>query len=117
MVLIKPFSRVGPWAVREKKRDHLTLCITAPNSVPCIYLRDLEPWIPQQESGHEDPRHHPSSLGKEKRRQAERMELGQASQFPGTFPRRAPGLHSALPEDHSCFFQDLQSTLAAPSQP
>lgn len=28
----------------------------------------------------------PSSLGKEKRRQAERMERGQASQFPGTFP-------------------------------
>ena len=23
----------------------------------------------------------------------------------GPSPRRAPGLHSALPEDHSCFFQ------------
>lgn len=48
----------------------------------------------------------PSSLGKETRRQAE--SKGQGGKPPNSqrpSPRRAPGLHSALPEDHSCFIQ------------
>lgn len=88
MVLIKPFFQAGSLD-RQRKRDHLSLCITAPYSVPCTYLRDLEPWIPSRNQAMKTPDTIPSSLGKETRRQAESMERGgggQASQFPGTFP-------------------------------
>lgn len=75
MVLIKPFFQAGSLD-RQRKRDHLSLCITAPYSVPCTYLRDLEPWIPSRNQAMKTPDTIPSSLGKETRRQAESMERG-----------------------------------------
>lgn len=62
---------------RERYREHLSLCIPAPNPVPCIFKKSGV----QQELGHEDPR----TPTLEARRQAEILGRRQAS-FSGTLP-------------------------------
>lgn len=78
MVLIKPFFQGGSLArERERYREYLSLCIPAPNPVPCIFKK---PGV-QQELDHEDPR----TPTLEAKRQAEILGRGQAS-FSGTLP-------------------------------
>ena len=96
---------MGPWPEREKERSPEALHHSTQLCTLYIFKRPgtLDS---QQESGHEDPRHHPLLIRQGEKEASRKNGAGdKPPNSQGLSPRRAPGLHSALPEDHSCFFQ------------
>lgn len=98
---------MGPWPDRKERSPealhHSTLLCT-------LYIFKRPGTLDsQQESGHEDPRHHPLLIRQGDKEASRKHGAGWWGEKPpnsqGRSPRRAPGLHSALPEDHSCFLQ------------
>lgn len=96
---------MGPWPEREKERSPEAL---HHSTQLCTLYKFKRPGTldSQQESGREDPRHHPLLIRQgDKEASREQGAGGKPPNSQGPSPRRASGLHSALPEDHSCFIQ------------